>query len=195
MLMSVAIPLEALLGPRMSTAEWAELSEDVPGELVDGRLVEEEVPDYAHEVVVAWLIHVLMAWAEQAGAIVGGSDAKFALGEGRGRKPDVTVFLAGRRPPKTGVVFVPPDIAVEVVSRSPRDQRRDRVEKLAEYAAFGIPWYWLVDLERRLLEILELSGQSYRPRATAANGCIAAPGCPGLALDLDALWSKIDQLG
>ena len=54
--MSVAVPIEALLGPRMTTSEWAELSEDVPGELVDGRLVEEEVPDYAHEVIVAWLI-------------------------------------------------------------------------------------------------------------------------------------------
>ena len=63
----------------MTTAEWAELSEDVPGELVDGRLVEEEVPDYAHEVIVAWLIHKLMTWAERTGAIVGGSDAKFAL--------------------------------------------------------------------------------------------------------------------
>jgi Uma2 family endonuclease len=192
--MSVAIPLEALLGPRMTTAEWADLSEDVPGELVDGRLVEEEVPDYAHEVIVAWLIHVLMTWAEHTGAIVGGSDAKFSLDEGRGRKPDVTVFLAGRRPPRTGVVSVPPDIAVEVVSRSPRDQRRDRVEKPAEYAVFGIRWYWLVDLERRQLEIVELEHGSYQPRAAAQSGRVHVPGCPGLSLDLDALWAKVDEL-
>lgn len=192
--MSVAVPLEALLGPRMTTAEWADLSEDVPGELVDGRLVEEEVPDYAHEVIVAWLIHVLMTWAERTGAIVGGSDAKFALDEGRGRKPDLTVFLAGRRPPRTGIVSVPPDIAVEVVSRSPRDQRRDRVEKLAEYALFGIRAYWLVDPERRSLEIVELEQGSYQLRAAAQNGRVDVPGCPGLSLDLDALWAKVDEL-
>jgi Uma2 family endonuclease len=192
--MSVAIPLEALLGPHMTTAEWADLSEEVPGELVDGRLVEEEVPDYAHEVIVAWLIHTLMTWAEHRGAIVGGSDAKFALDEGRGRKPDLTVFLAGRRPPRTGIVSLPPDIAVEVVSRSPRDQRRDRVEKLDEYAAFGIHWYWLVDPERRLLEILELGQGSYHPRASAQGGQVDVPGCPGLNLDLDALWAKVEEL-
>lgn len=178
----------------MTTAEWADLFEDVPGELVDGRLVEEEVPDYAHEVIVAWLIHVLMTWAEHTGAIVGGSDAKFALDEGRGRKPDLTVFLAGRRPPRTGVVSLPPDIAVEVVSRSPRDQRRDRVEKLAEYALFGIRWYWVVDPERCLLEMVELARGNYQPRVAAGTGRVDVPGCPGLSLDLDRLWAKVDEL-
>jgi Uma2 family endonuclease len=192
--MSVAVPLEALLGPRMTLAEWAELAEDVPGELVDGRLVEEEVPDYAHEVIVAWLIHVLVVWAERTGAIVAGSEAKFALGEGRGRKPDVTVFLAGRRPPRWGVVSVPPDIAVEVISRSPRDQRRDRIEKAAEYAAFGIAWYWLVDPDARTLEILELDRGSYQPRLGAQSGAVDVPGCPGLSLKMDELWAKLERL-
>ena len=178
----------------MTTAEWADLSEDVPGELVDGRLVEEEVPDYAHEVVVAWLIHLLLSWAEGTGAIVGGSDAKFALEEGRGRKPDVTVFQAGRRPPKWGAVTVPPDIAVEVVSRSPRDQRRDRVEKLREYAAFGIRWYWLLDPELRGFEVFELEAGCYQRRLTAHSGGVDVPGCPGFKLDLNVLWAKVNEL-
>jgi Uma2 family endonuclease len=192
--MSVAIPAEALFGPQMSAQQWAELPEEVPGELVDGRLVEEEVPDFSHEVIVAWLIHVLVGWAERSRAIVAGSDAKFELGPGRGRKPDLTVFLEGRRPPRTGVVGMPPDVAVEVVSRSPRDQQRDRVEKRREYATFGIRWYWLVDPEARTVEVLQLAEAEYHMSAEARTGLLDPPGCEGLTLDLDALWAKLDEL-
>lgn len=187
--------VDALLGPRMTSREWGQLPEDVSGELLAGRLVEEEWPDYVHEVVVAWLVHVLMTWAEGAGAIVAGSDAKFELGEGHGRKPDVSVFFAGRRPPRHGVVTIPPDIAVEVVSPSARDQRRDRVDKRAEYAAFGVRWLWLVDPEARGVEILEHDGrEGYAERVTAGGGMVDVPGCGGLTIDLDALWRKTDEL-
>lgn len=35
-------------------------------------------------------------------------------------------------------------IVVEVVS--PGNAKNDRVEKMAEYASAGIPWYWIVTL-------------------------------------------------
>ena len=35
----------------MTLAEWAELPEEEPGELVAGWLEEEEVPDYVHELL------------------------------------------------------------------------------------------------------------------------------------------------
>lgn len=181
----------------MTVAEWADLPEDEPGELVDGRLVEEEVPDYVHEVVVGWLIRVLGIWIAPLGGLVGGSDAKFAVTPERGRKPDVTVFLPGsRKPPRRGVVRVPPDIAIEVISPSPRDGRRDRIQKVEEYAAFGVRWYWLVDPELRALEILELGADGRYVRALGAGeGLVTTvPGCEGLQLDLNALWSELDRL-
>src|SRR5688572_1139871 len=46
----------------MSVEQWAALDEDEPGELVDGHLEEEEVPTWAHELVVSWLIRVLGGW-------------------------------------------------------------------------------------------------------------------------------------
>jgi Uma2 family endonuclease len=182
----------------MSLEQWAAMDEDEPGELVDGRLVEEEVPDYVHEVVVSWLNAVLRVWAVARGGFVAGSDAKFAVSLRRGRKPDLSVYLPGGRvPPRRGVIRVPPDIAVEVLSPAPRDGRRDRIEKHAEYAAFGVRFYWIVDPELRTIEIFERGADGrYVSACRAADGKVEeVPGCDGLALDLDDLWAEIDRLG
>jgi Uma2 family endonuclease len=102
--MAESASVDRLLGPHVDLDEWIELPEDVPGELVDGRLVEEEVTDYLHEVLVAWLARQLGNWAEGAGAIVGASEAKFVLSSNQGRKADLSVYFAGRRPPARGGV-------------------------------------------------------------------------------------------
>ena len=181
---------------RVTVEEWAALPEDEPGELVDGRLVEEEVPDYIHEVVVGWLIAQLRAWVVPQGGVVGGSEAKFAIGPHHGRKPDVTVYLpASRMPPRRGPVRHPPDLAVEVVSARARDERRDRVEKPDEYARFGIRHYWLIDPETRILEIYELDAAGRYARMTAAaEGHVTLEAFAGLVLDLDALWAETERL-
>jgi len=191
--------LAASRPPReLSLEEWFALPEDEPGELVEGRLEEEEVPDYLHELLVALLVRLLGNWTSPQGGLVAGSEAKFAVGAGRGRKPDLTVYLPGsRRPPARGLIRVPPDIAIEVVSPTPRDGRRDRVEKLADYAAFGVAWYWILDPQLRSLEILELDAQRrYLHVLGASAGTLEnIPGCEGLKLDLDSLWAAIDALG
>jgi Uma2 family endonuclease len=189
-------PAQPQPGRRMTLDEWAAMGEDEPGELVDGRLEEEEVPDLIHELVVMWLGQVLRNWLGRKGFVFG-SDGRYAVRPDRGRKPDVTVYLEPetRRPPARGLVHVPPDIAVEVVSASPRDERRDRIEKMDEYAAFGVTWYWIVDPNLQSLEIFELSGGRYARAARATEGRLdAVPGCPGLTLDLDEIWSEIARL-
>jgi Uma2 family endonuclease len=183
---------------RMTAHEWAALPEDEPGELCDGLLEEEEVPDLTHETAVLWLGALLRAWAVALGGFAFGSEARYALSSLRGRKPDLSVFFPGRPAlPRRGAVTVPPDIAVEVVSPSPADQRRDRITKLAEYAAFGVRYYWMLDPSARTLEILELGADGrYVHVLGAAEGRLSEiPGGAGLTLDLDELWREIDRLG
>ena len=182
---------------RMTVAEWADLPEDEPGEWVDGYLVEEEMPDLTHEIVVSWLIRVLGNWLGARGGFVFGSEAKFLVGARRGRKPDVTLYLPGGAVlPARGLVRTPPDVVVEVVLPTARDARRDRIDKVDDYAAFGIQWYWLVNPERRVVEILELGPDGRYVRAVAAaDGTLDVPGCPELALDVTALWAEVERLG
>lgn len=183
----------------MKLVEWAELPEDEPGEFAEGALLEEEVADFTHEVAVVWAARNLDTWIGPRGGLVGGSEVKLATAEEHGRKPDVCVFFPGRRPrpPRRGLVTIPPDIVIEVLSPSPKDVRRDRVDKLNEYAEFGIRFYWIVDPDARTLEIFELSPDKLYTLALAATKGVLTrvPGCEGLVIDLDALWARLDLLG
>jgi Uma2 family endonuclease len=181
----------------MTLEQWADMDEDEPGELVDGRLEEEEVPTFLHEAVVSWLLWALKAWLTPIGGWVLGSEHKLGVARRRGRKPDLTVYLPGDELPsrRASLGRRPPSAVVEVISPRPRDGRRDRVDKLRDYAAFGVRHYWLVDPQLRTMEVLEL-----RPRrkpivvVSASSGTLTVPGCPGLRLDLDALWAEMDRL-
>jgi len=182
----------------MTFEEWADMDEDEPGELLDGQLEEEEVPNLAHETAVGWLIQYLRAWVVPQGGVVGGSEGKFKVSPRRGRKPDLFVYLPGTRRPRgrDSLLTHPPDVLVEIVSTRPRDARRDRVEKTSEYAAFGVRYYWILDPWVRTFEIFELGadGRYVRALGVAEGNVAAVPGCAGLSLDLDALWAEIDRL-
>lgn len=184
--MTIPAPMAAVL----TVDAWAALDEDVGGELVDGSLEEEEVASWAHEIVVSWLIHVLRTWLIPRGGFVLGSETKLAISPSRGRKPDVLAYFGVRSPAGVPV----PDIVVEVITHTPRDQRRDRIEKKRDYAILGVRQYWLVDPEARTLEILvrQADGRFLEVLA-AAEGIHAVAGCDGLQLDLDALWREIDH--
>lgn len=175
----------------LSLDAWLSLDEDVEGELVDGHLVEEEVASWEHEIVVSWLIAVLRAWIMPRGGFVLGSETKIAIDRDRGRKPDVLAFFGARRP---GPTAMPPDIVVEVITSTPRDQRRDRIDKKADYAAIGVGQYWLVDPVARTFEVLSLRPEGcFLEVLEVAEGKHPVPGCDGLHLDLDALWAEVDQ--
>jgi Uma2 family endonuclease len=187
--------LDETVHGELSLDEWFALPEDERGELVDGHLVEEEVPNYVHEILVILLGSLLREWFVPRGGFVGGSDAKLAVGPKQGRKPDLTVYLAGTPlPPASGIITQPPDIAIEIVSPTPRDGRRDRVEKVADYAAFRVRYYWLLDPQLRSLEILErgLKGR-YEHLLGATEGKVEIPGSDGFVLDLDAVWAEIER--
>jgi len=193
--MTVAAPrMDPPPAARLTIAEWAALPEDEPGELVGDQLAEEEVADRDHEDVVAWLLLALGTWIRARGGRIYASDGKYAVAPGVGRKADVSAFLPGTPlPPRHGPWTTPPDIMIEVVSPTPRDGRRDRVEKLGEYAAFGVRWYWIVDPQLRTFEIHELGRDGrYVDALAVARGVVQIPGCDGLSLDLDALWRELD---
>ncbi len=78
----------------------------------------------------------------------------------------------------------------------PRDRRRDRIEKLREYAAFRVRWYWLIDPEARSLEILKLGDDGHYAPAVGTrliNFAIERQRHDGF-IGRAALLARLDQL-
>ncbi|NJK61867.1 MAG: Uma2 family endonuclease [Synechococcaceae cyanobacterium SM2_3_1] len=57
---------------------------------------------------------------------------------------------------------LPPDLVVEIVSPGERSRDRDYNRKRAQYAARGIPEYWLVDPDINTILVLQRDGGSYQ---------------------------------
>ena len=171
--------------------DFVELEEDDLRELIDGWLVEVEVPNLPHEHIVGMLIVLLGGWARErkAGRVLP-SGYKVRIAKKRGVMPDVQFYRPSNEAPRgqdKGLERGRPDLAVEVVSKSSR--RYDRVTKLAWYAGLGVPEYWLVDPEARTLERLVLEGGRYVIAEALAGDVVFRPeGYEGLAIPLAELW-------
>jgi Uma2 family endonuclease len=171
--------------------DFVALDEDDPRELIDGELVEVEVPGLKHETIVAALCFFLRMWAEAGrGGQVVASGFKIRVSERRGVMPDVQFYRRGNEVPldqESGLVRGRPDLVVEVVS--PSSQRYDRVTKLRWYARLGIPEYWLVDGASKTVERLVLRDGTYAIAASLAEDETFLPeSFEGLEIPLSKLW-------
>lgn len=96
-------------------------------------------------------------------------------------EPDLMFILNEHRGIIQDWVRGAPDLVIEVVS--PTTARQDRGPKLKAYARFGVPEYWIVDPEERVIEVYRLTEQGYRPAQTlAGQETLASPLLPGFAL-------------
>ncbi|MFB4312517.1 Uma2 family endonuclease [Actinomadura sp. 21ATH] len=140
-------------------------------ELADGWLT--ELPgDLWHDHAAERLRGLLRDAAARAGADVHVGGPPRDVGTAAGiRRPDA--FAVGRDVARAALesqarTYYGPDLLLvaEVVTPRTGSERTDRVRKVAEYAATGIPHYWIVDLEpRAAVTLLELS----RPGAADAH--------------------------
>lgn len=149
------------------------LPADVRGEIIEGQLVVTPRPTNRHQLIVARLI-VQFARAQDCIAL---PEPELRLG-GDVLVPDVAVWL---RDFPADYATEPPEVVVEVLSPSTR--RYDREQKVARYAALGVPHVWLVDADERAIDSFSAGAGSIR-----ATGSGALPPFRALRIDVDALF-------
>ena len=188
---STTLPIEALEATRPGPHHWADfiaLSDDDKRELIDGYLVELEVPTELHEWIVAYLTICIGNWCLERGGRVLTSGYKVRVSDLRGVMPDVQLYREGRpaNPPQ-GLEEGAPDLAVEVIS--PSSGRYDRLRKREWYAAIGTPEYWIVDPELSSIERLVLREGVYAIAQSADRGTFRPESFEGLEIDIARMFT------
>jgi Uma2 family endonuclease len=122
-------------------------------------------PDSDHATIAsrlfAWLI--MAGWPADQVLQVAGIRITGSTGVG-GRTPDLSVW---RKRPVPGVWLAVVDLLLVVEIVSPGSEALDEVTKLREYAAAGIPQYWVVDRDAaQTVTLYRLTGDgTYHERA------------------------------
>jgi Uma2 family endonuclease len=174
---------------RMNSDQFCELppSDSFKLELLDGGVLMAARPVPTHQHFVFELAVFLRQWVKtkKLGRLL--LDTLMKVGDEWTPAPDLSfLWTKHLRRVKQKRIEGPVDLAVEVLS--PSDEEADRETKFTAYARFGIPWYWIVDLRRRVLEEYELIGNAYGNKVEAPFDQPFAPRIfPGLVIDLASL--------
>jgi len=172
--------------------EFVALEDDDRRELIDGELLEVEVPLDIHEYIVCLLGYFLSAWARPLGAgFAFASGFKVRISERQGVMPDLQFYRTSNRAAKrttAGLVGGHPDLVVEIIS--PSSVPYDRVTKLGYYASIGVPEYWVFDPAARIVErlVLQEDGKYVIAQAAAAAEVFRPESFEGLEIPLGELW-------
>ena len=180
--------------PQTETRWTAELVRALPDdgkryELVSGELVVTPAPAPLHQRILVALFQRLDSYLRStvSGRILW-SPADLAFGEDEILQPDLFVLPASLRPGFSAWSEVTSLLlAIEVLS--PSTARYDRILKRKRYQRGGVPEYWIVDPDARVIE-------RWRPRderpevASEILEWRPAPDAPPLLLDLPTLFAE-----
>lgn len=160
------VSVEAVQYIPMSWEEYLATPKHPRHEWVDGVVVVSPDPIWRHQRIARRLANLF----DQVENLFGSSSGNIKLPGNRVRIPDA---YATTQP--EGLFIERPVLVVEVLSPSTRTE--DLVRKAPEYAAAGISQLWVVDPERRTLEVHHLVDEGWetlvllddhRPRAEIA---------------------------
>jgi Uma2 family endonuclease len=122
----------------ISMAEYLDTTYEPDAEFVEGVVVERNLGERPHSLVQSNILFVLRRDHPKCIVLV---EQRVRTVPGRCvRTPDVCLTLED---PQIDVFEAPPFICIEVLSK--RDERGDLINKLHEYASFGVPNIWVVD--------------------------------------------------
>jgi Uma2 family endonuclease len=181
--MTVTNPLEHAFGRLWTIDDLETLPDDGNRyEIFDGSLLVSPHADVSHGSVANHLRRIVDRQAPDD--LFVGTDIGVSRKTTSYLVPDFFVVLAEALR-RGGSALDPADIVLIVEVLSPGNRGRDLVLKRYEYAAAGIPTYWIVDPADRLMRVFELDGDAYREAETVRPGSAWSTTRPfPLSLDL-----------
>jgi Uma2 family endonuclease len=104
------------------------------------------------------------------------------------RSPDIVVYRREAMVIRDGIYWSAPDLIVEILS--PSENRRRKEEKLADYAAIGVPEVWLVSPEAETVEVRRLKEGKLERTAILAEGSLQASQFAGVTISVPTIFPE-----
>jgi len=177
------------LGPYRAADYW-ELPEGEPVELIQGHLVMSPSPNYLHQAISLMLSEFILRAARTGGGKGCAAPMDVELADHSIPQPDLIYVAKERRNIVKRHVMGPPDLIIEILSEN---ARRDRVDKLNIYAEYGVAEYWIVDPESRHFDFLINRDGRFEVQPQHDNR-YQSPRLAELFLDLTTFWAEVDRL-
>ncbi len=157
-------------------ADLERLGGDVRAEVIHGVIVEKAAPTFAHGDAQGALIEFIRSRYHRGtgGRRPGGwwiaTEVDVEYGAHEICRHDLLGWRRERAPdrPSGFPVRLRPDWVAEILS--PSNRKRDLVDKMQILRAAGVPHYWILDPEERLLVVHRLEPAGYLVALTAAAG-------------------------
>jgi Uma2 family endonuclease len=125
-------------------------------EIVDGELLVSKQLNWFHQRACTKLAYFLIAWDVQSGLGVTNTAPGVIFDEDEDVAPDV-VWISNERLATAlspdGKLHAAPELVVEALSPGVTNERRDRQTKLKLYTQRAVLEYWIVDWQRRQVEV------------------------------------------
>jgi len=161
------------------------VEENVKADLLDGQIIRDSPAIPEHGFTTMWVGALLHNYNELFNlGKIGGGTTTVRLAKYQSPEPDI-FFIRNNRLRILNEKYVdgPPDLCVEVISKSTR--KVDRGRKFVLYAEHGVREYWLIDPLRGTIEFYENQNGEWREIKPEALGRLHSKVLPGL-------WLKVE---
>ena len=140
-------------------------------EFADGSIEELPVPTDSHQSILLFLYSLFHQHVRREDGVALVAPLRLRIREGRFREPDLMLLRDASDPRRQDRYWLGADLVAEVVS--PDDPDRDYRQKRADYAAAGIPEYWIVDPRDPAISVLTLAHDEYVAHGAFRPGEVA----------------------
>jgi Uma2 family endonuclease len=166
-------------------------------EIIDGELYVSKQPSWHHQHACFRIAKELDIWNGKTGAGQINLAPGLIFAEDDDVAPDV-VWLSNERLAQTlaedGKLHSAPELVIEVLSPGRANEKRDREAKLKLYSRRGVSEYWIIDWQRRQIEVYRRHELALHLVATLQDGdTLETPLLPGFSCSLANLFEQVPR--
>ena len=174
---------------KVTYEEWLRMPEvsDAIEEVVNGEIRIMPAPKWNHGEIVENLHDELVSQLDRRATRVRAAEFGLIIRKSplTSRIPDLAVFDRATMVEEDGYIHSAPQLAVEVLSPN---TRREREEKLNDYAAIGVPEVWVISPEARTVEVLYLEDSYLRSSHVLVTGTLTPKLFPQVSVEIAKIW-------